>query len=166
MKSLTFWLAAGLAALFLNFAVINPSWAALPGASALFAGSAPTNLGVNEGRLAPCAETPNCVSSQALDAVHQIEPLAYSGEQAAVRETLIQVLGAVPRTRIVAQEKDYIRAESESRLLGFIDDLEFYFSPDSTTIEVRSSSRLGESDLGVNRRRLEQIRLALLDLGV
>jgi len=166
MKSLTVWLVAGLAALLLNFLYMEPSWAALPGASALFSGSAPANLGVEQGRLAPCPETPNCVSSQAPDAVHKIEFLSYSGDQAAARQTLIQVLGAVPRTRIVAQDKDYIRAESESRLLGFIDDLEFYFPPESGRIEVRSSSRLGESDLGVNRRRLEQIRLALLDLGV
>ncbi|MFN5513757.1 MAG: DUF1499 domain-containing protein [Cyanobacteriota bacterium] len=165
MKSLTFLFAVGLAALLVNFAVIEPSQAALPGTSALFAGSAPTNLGVAQGCLAPCPETPNCVSSQAPDAVHRIDPLSYSGERAAARQTLIQVLGAVPRTQIVAQGENYIRAESESRLLGFIDDLEFYFPPDSASIEVRSSSRLGESDLGVNRRRLEQIRLALLDLG-
>jgi uncharacterized protein (DUF1499 family) len=165
MKSLTVWLAAGLAALLLNFLCAEPSQAALPGAAALFAGSAPTNLGVHQGRLAPCPEMPNCVSSQAPDAVHKIESLSYSGDQAAARQTLIQVLGAVPRTQIVAQEENYIRAESQSRLLGFIDDLEFYFPPDAAGIEVRSSSRLGESDLGVNRRRLEQIRLALLDLG-
>ena len=72
----------------------------------------------------------------------------------------------VPRTQIVTETDDYVRAASESRLLGFVDDLEFYLPADTNTIEMRSASRLGESDLGVNRRRLEQIRLAMADLGV
>lgn len=72
----------------------------------------------------------------------------------------------VPRTKIVQTTEDYIRAESSSKLLGFVDDLEFYLPQDAKVIQVRSAARLGESDLGVNRRRIEQIRLALQDLGV
>ena len=140
--------------------------AALPGMAQLFAGSSPSFLGVEDGHLVPCPQTPNCVSSQAPDSSHAIAPLTYQGSPNEAYQALIQVLGVVPRTKIVDQQESYIRAESQSRLLGFVDDLEFYFPDDSRVIQVRSSARLGESDLGVNRRRLEQIRLALQDLGV
>ena len=76
------------------------------------------------------------------------------------------MLSVVPRTEVVTQTDDYIRARSTSRLMGFIDDVEFYFPTDKKEIEMRSASRLGDSDLGVNRRRLEQIRLAMADLNV
>lgn len=145
--------------------VETPAMAALPGMSALFAGNAP-ELGVNAEHLSTCPSTPNCVVSQSADAEHQIAPIAYLGDRATARETLLKVLSVVPRTQVVGQTADYIRAASESRLLGFVDDLEFYFPADTAVIEMRSASRLGESDLGVNRRRLEQIRLALVDLGV
>jgi uncharacterized protein (DUF1499 family) len=113
-----------------------------------FAGSAPENLGLTHQQLAPCPPTPNCVVSQ----------------NAQARERLLKVLSVVPRTSILVSNKDYIRAESRSRIFGFVDDLEFYLPLNQSQIEVRSSSRLGESDLGVNRRRLEQIRLAMQDL--
>lgn len=142
-----------------------PAMAALPGMSALFAGNAP-ELGVNAGHLSPCPPSPNCVVSQSADAEHQIAPIAYRGDRATAQATVLKVLTVVPRTQVVSQTEDYIRAASESRLLGFVDDLEFYFPADAAVIEVRSASRLGESDLGVNQRRLEQIRLALVDLGV
>jgi uncharacterized protein (DUF1499 family) len=79
---------------------------------------------------------------------------------------LVKVLNVVPRTEIVTQQAAYIRTKSTSRIMGFVDDTEFYFPADEPVIHVRSAARLGQSDLGVNRRRLEQIRLALQDLGV
>jgi uncharacterized protein (DUF1499 family) len=69
----------------------------------------------------------------------------------------------VPDTKIVEQKDNYIRTESRSKIMGFVDDAEFYFPEDDNIIQWRSASRLGESDLGVNRRRLEQIRLAFED---
>ena len=129
-----------------------------------FAGSAPENLGLTHQQLAPCPPTPNCVVSQNADASHQIAPLLYAGDRDQARERLLKVLSVVPRTSILVSNKDYIRAESRSRIFGFVDDLEFYLPLNQSQIEVRSSSRLGESDLGVNRRRLEQIRLAMQDL--
>lgn len=138
---------------------------ALPGAASLFAGNAP-ELGVREGQLSPCPDSPNCVVSQNADADHEISPLSYTSDRNTARETLLKVLTVVPRTRVVAQTDDYIRFESSSRLLGFVDDGEFYFPADDNIIQMRSASRVGESDLSVNRRRLEQIRLALQDLGV
>lgn len=148
-----------------SFCAIAPADAALPGMSALFAGTAP-DLGVQDGQLQACPPSPNCVVSQNGDEIHSIEPIVYQRDRATAKATLVKVLGVVPRTTIVTETEDYIRAASESRLLGFVDDVEFYFPSDTNVIEMRSASRLGESDLGVNRRRLEQIRLAIADLGV
>lgn len=142
--------------------LINP---AVSAAAPLFPGSAPDNLGVTENHLGACPETPNCVASQGADTAHAIDPIAYSGDRATVRKALEQVLGVVPRTQIVEATENYIHAESSSRLLGFVDDVEFYLPADEAVIHIRSAARLGESDLGVNQRRVEQVRLALADLG-
>ncbi|NJN75001.1 MAG: DUF1499 domain-containing protein [Synechococcaceae cyanobacterium RL_1_2] len=131
-----------------------------------FAGTAPKDLGLKAGTLKPCPSTPNCVVSQGGDGEHTIEPLTYQGDREEVKAILEKVIAVVPRTKIVQTTEDYIRAESSSKLLGFVDDLEFYLPQDAKVIQVRSAARLGESDLGVNRRRIEQIRLALQDLGV
>ncbi|MEO1399875.1 MAG: DUF1499 domain-containing protein [Cyanobacteria bacterium J06635_1] len=139
--------------------------ATLPGLGGVFAGSRPDNLGVQAGKLAPCPESPNCVSSQVEDAEHAIAPFTYSQDRDTARETLVKVLQNQPRTELLDQTDDYVYVEFTSKLMGFVDDAEFYFPGDSKTVEVRSAARLGESDLGVNRRRLEQIRLALEDLG-
>ena len=140
--------------------------AALPGLSQVFRGTTPVNLGVHEGKLTPCPSSPNCLVSQNADSDHSIAPISYQSDRNTARESLLKVLEVVPRTTIVESTEDYIRVESASRLLGFVDDVEFYLPKDEKTIEVRSASRLGESDLGVNRRRLEQIRLAMADLGI
>ena len=137
---------------------------AVSSAVSLFPGSAPDDLGIKEEHLSPCPVTPNCVVSEEADATHAIAPISYTGDRQQVREALEDVLGVVPRTKIVEATDRYIRAESSSRLLGFVDDVEFYFPEDQNIIHIRSASRLGESDLGVNKRRLEQIRLALQDL--
>lgn len=142
------------------------SIAALPGFKALFAGTPPENLGVHDGKLSPCPDTSNCVVSQGADTGHAIAPITYTSDRDTARNTLLRVLSVVPRTSVVEQTDDYIRFESASRLMGFVDDGEFYFSPNEKVIHVRSAARLGESDLGVNRRRIEQIRLALADLGI
>lgn len=152
-------------ALFMSPSASAATLGALPGAASLFAGNAP-ELGVQEGQLSPCPDSPNCVVSQNADADHEIAPLSYSSDRDTARETLLKVLTVVPRTRVVEQTNDYIRFESSSRLLGFVDDGEFYFPAEDNIIQMRSASRVGESDLSVNRRRMEQIRLALQDLGV
>ena len=139
---------------------------AISSAATLFPGAAPTNIGIEVDHLAPCPDSPNCVVSQGGDADHSIDPITYTGERQAARKALEEVLGVVPRTKIVEATDSYIHAESSSRLLGFVDDVEFYFPANESTIQLRSASRLGESDLGVNQRRLEQIRLALQELGV
>lgn len=132
-----------------------------------FEGQIPNNLGVVEGKLVDCPPSPNCVVSQDTDSSHYIEPLTYSSmklDKNQAYDTLLKILSVVPDTKIVEQKDNYIRTESRSKIMGFVDDAEFYFPEDKKVIEWRSASRLGESDLGVNRRRLEQIRLAFEDL--
>ena len=137
----------------------------LPGLEGVFAGETP-ELGVKDGKLWVCPSTPNCVVSQGADESHAIAPIVYTGSREDARNWLIKVLGVVPRTEILTQTDDYIRVKSTSRLMGFVDDSEFYLPADEPVIHMRAAARLGESDLGVNRRRLEQIRLALQDLGI
>ena len=133
--------------------------AALPGISGLFAGQRPANLGLKDGQLAACPSSPNCVVSQGNpDAEHGIAPLSYSTDKATAMAKLKQIVESTPLTRIIEQSDDYLYAEFESKLMGFVDDVEFYFDPDASVIQVRSASRLGQSDLGVNRKRIEAIR--------
>ena len=147
-------------------AVPAPSMAALPLIKDIFAGNPPNNLGIHDGHLTNCPSSPNCVVSQNGDETHAIAPIPYQVDMATARETLLKVLSVVPRTTIIEQTDNYIRVASESRIMGFIDDAEFYFPTGENVIQIRSASRLGETDLGVNRRRLEQIRFALDDLNV
>ena len=121
--------------------------------------------GLNNGQLSPCPESPNCVVSQNGDDSHSIAAIPYTSDRATAKETLLKVLSVVPRTEIVEQTDNYIHAESTSRIFKFVDDVEFYFPEGEKVIELKSASRVGESDLGVNRRRIEQIRLAMEDIG-
>ncbi|MEM9482964.1 MAG: DUF1499 domain-containing protein [Cyanobacteria bacterium P01_F01_bin.116] len=139
--------------------------AVLPGLKGVFTGTAPTNIGIHDNQLIGCPDSPNCVSSSVSDDEHYIAPIEYTAEPAAVQEKLVAILNNQPRTQIIDQTDDYILVEFTSRLMGFVDDAEFYFLPDGHSIAMRSAARLGESDLGVNRRRLEQFRLALQALG-
>lgn len=133
--------------------------------SLIFAASAFAAIGIENNHLAPCPSSPNCVVSQDGDEEHSIEPIAYRGDRTTAKETLLKVLSVVPRTEVIEDTGNYIHTESTSRIFKFVDDVEFYFPEGENTIQVRSASRVGESDLGVNRRRIEQIRLAMEDLG-
>jgi uncharacterized protein (DUF1499 family) len=129
----------------------------------IFAGKSPTNIGVNNGRLAACPATPNCVSSQApaSDTQHAIAPLPFSSDAPTTMAKLKQAIAVIPRTNIIKETNDYLYVEFASKLMGFVDDVEFYLDNETKTIQVRSASRLGESDLGVNRQRIEGIRSKL-----
>jgi uncharacterized protein (DUF1499 family) len=133
----------------------------------LFAGRRPDLLGVRDGRLAPCPTSPNCVSSQMPvdDAEHNVVPLPFpaaaQGDARAAWRMLERAVRALDRVTIVTLRDDYLHAEVASALMGFIDDLECLLDAASGTIQVRSASRVGYSDLGVNRRRVEALRAAL-----
>ena len=129
----------------------------------LLAGTRPTNIGIHDGKLADCPATPNCVHSQALsgDVEHAIAPIQFGGAASATMDNLKLVVKQMPRTNIIKETNDYLYAEFTSKLIGFVDDVEFYIDDRNKNIQVRSASRLGESDLGVNRQRIEEIRSQL-----
>jgi len=81
-------------------------------------------------------------------------------------EALAKIVEATPRARIITRSADYLYAEYESALFGFVDDVEFYFEPGAKRVQVRSASRVGYSDFGVNRARVEDIRRRLAASGV
>lgn len=144
--------------------------AVLAGRMGLWQGRAPSDLGVREGRLKPPSMTANSISSQAglwpghpqREAAH-IEPLALlvGDDGPATLQRLHDTVAAMPGARIVHFEGDYLRAEFTTPLMRFIDDAEFWLDRGAGVVQVRSASRLGGSDLGANRRRIEAIRARL-----
>ena len=125
----------------------------------ILSGKRPADLGVRNGNLKAAPSSPNAVSSQATDA-HQIAPLACKGPQEQAMKALKAIVEGTPNARIVETKPDYLYAEYASSLMGFVDDVEFYVDTKRNHIEVRSASRLGHSDLGVNRKRIEDLRQA------
>ena len=130
----------------------------------ILSGKRPADLGVRNGNLKAAPSSPNAVSSQATDA-HQIAPLACKGPQEQAMKALKAIIEGTPNARIVETKPDYLYAEYASALLGFVDDVEFYVPPNAKIIHVRSASRMGYSDLGVNRKRIEAIRERLDQAG-
>jgi uncharacterized protein (DUF1499 family) len=132
-------------------------------------GKPPADLGVNGGRLKRPSGSPNSVSSQAeLFADHpmrdyaRVAPLPASGGAQASIARLRAVLERWPGATVVDQRDDYLYARFETKLLRFVDDVEFWYDPAAQAIQVRSASRLGRKDFGVNRARVEAIREKLL----
>jgi uncharacterized protein (DUF1499 family) len=132
-------------------------------ATAFFAcaGSLPEGLGVHDGRLAACPSSPNCVASDAGDPEHAIQALEFAGDPETAWRAARAALAGLPRTTIVAETNSYLHAESRSALFRFVDDLELQLNPGERTIAVRSASRVGYSDMGVNRERVEDLRSLL-----
>jgi uncharacterized protein (DUF1499 family) len=120
----------------------------------------PENLGVSGGRLAPCPDSPNCVSTRAEDPVHRIDPIAFDGPADLALARLKQAIATIPRMRIVSEHDGYLHAEATSLIFRFVDDVEFVVAGDEKRIDIRSASRVGRSDLGANRDRVEKIRQA------
>lgn len=127
----------------------------------IFSGTRPTNLGTKAGRLAPPAMRPNNVSSQAdqkADSAHYIAPLKFKGDPAAAFKRLRAILGGWPRATIVADQPEYLHVETASKGFGFVDDNEFLLDRKARVIHVRAAARLGYSDMGANRARIEALR--------
>jgi uncharacterized protein (DUF1499 family) len=134
----------------------------------LLRGAAPTDLGVHDGRLKPPSPTPNSVSSQAaLYPDHpqreyaNIAPLPVTGDGAATLARIRAILQRMPGAKLIRSEPGYLYAQFTTPVMKFVDDVEFWFDPARDVIDVRSASRVGRSDLGVNRRRIEAVRAAL-----
>lgn len=111
--------------------------------------------------LRPCPSSPNCVSTQATDEGHAIAPFRYRKARAEAKEALKAVMATLPRTKLVEEDESYLHYEFTSLVLRFVDDVEFIFDDNTKTIHFRSASRIGYSDLGVNRQRMEQLRVLL-----
>ena len=127
-----------------------------------FSSATPTNLGVTEGKLAPCPESPNCVSTQTDSQEHLLPSIAWAGS---IEEAIKQIKQVVerdfPRAKLVDEAPDYLRFEFSSLIFRFVDDVEFYVEQTATEIHFRSASRVGHSDLGANKSRMQKISAAL-----
>ncbi len=111
----------------------------------------------------PCPESPNCVSSLSSDKKHFIKPFEYSDRSENARQRLIDILKNSQGARLVKIEGDYLHAEFRSLIFRFVDDVEFYLLADESIVHVKSASRSGYYDFGVNRRRAERLRSAFED---
>ena len=133
----------------------------LPTISALALGLAchgrPGPLAIPGGALPPCPPTPNCVSTEAAGAEHQVATVAFTADAAQAQERARVALGAEARTRIVMDQPGYLRAEATSRIFRFIDDVEIVIDTTSRVYRFRSASRVGKGDMGVNRARMTRI---------
>lgn len=118
----------------------------------------PTDLGVNNEQLAPCPDKPNCVSSFAADDGHAIDAIAFSGSVTNAHVDLLAALTSLPNVTIETEEPNYVHATTRSRLMGYVDDNEFLIDEQAGLIHVRAAARLGQSDMGANRARVETIR--------
>jgi uncharacterized protein (DUF1499 family) len=133
-----------------------------------FSGRAPSNLGVREGKFKPPSKTANSVSSQAdlwvqhpMQDEARIAPLALKGSGAATLLQIRRIAEALPGAKVVESRDDYLSLQFTTRWMKFVDDAEFWFDPVNNVVQVRSASRVGRKDFGVNRARIESIRQAL-----
>ena len=139
--------------------------AVVAGQTGAFKGRTPAKLGLHEGKLKRPSRTPNSVSSQAKlwseTASTQramIAPLALVGDGPATLARLRAIVESIPGAQVVKVEPDYLYATFTSVVFKFVDDVEFWFDPANAVVQVRSASRVGRSDKGVNRARIEAIR--------
>lgn len=111
-----------------------------------------------QSRFKACPDTPNCVSSRAEAGSHHIEPIGYQGSTESARKRLLEVVAEFSNARVLHSENDYLHLVFTTQLFRFQDDVEFEFDDRQKLIHMRSASRTGHYDFGVNRRRLESIR--------
>lgn len=142
--------------------------AVLAGQLHLLQGTAPTDLGVRAGKLKPPSMTENSVTSQAaLYPDHpqrryaDIAPLSVKGDGPATLAKIKAIVESMDGARILKSDSDYLYAQFTTKLMKFVDDAEFWFDSANNVIQVRSASRVGRGDLGVNRKRIEAVRAAL-----
>lgn len=129
----------------------------------MFSGKRPDRLGVKDGRLASCGRRLNCVCSQADpgDARRYVAPIPFKGDASAALSAARKAVEGMRRATVIRREGNYLHAEFRSRLMGFVDDVELVFDERAGVLHVRSASRLGRRDFGVNRERVEALRARL-----
>ena len=121
----------------------------------------PGYVGLHDGKLSECPNSPNCVSSQTVKKDHAVDPLSYKGSYSEAKQALLSIISSLPRTKIIDDNDRYVHVTFTSRLMRFVDDVEFLFDDTNKQIHVRSASRVGYSDMGVNRKRVEDLRKRL-----
>ena len=126
----------------------------------MFSGKRPDNLGLKEGRLASCGRRLNCVSSQADpgDAQRYVAPIPFKGSAVDALAAARRAVESLQRATVVRHEGNYLHAEFRSRLMGYVDDVEFTYDDQAGVLHLRSASRLGRRDFDVNRHRVEALR--------
>jgi len=129
-------------------------------------GQRPTNLGITDNKFTACPSSPNCISSDAHDQNHYVLPFKFNVPAIDAWLAAKQAILELPRTQIITQTSTYLHAECSSAVFGFIDDMELHLRSSDGIIAIRSASRLGYSDLGVNRLRMESLRTLLINKGV
>ena len=125
----------------------------------------PEGLVLTDGLLKPCPSSPNCVSTQALedDVLHYAEPIVYTDSRKSTQLKLESYMLKNGRARIISSSLGSVHFEVKSPIVGYVDDVEFYLPDADSVVHIRSASRVGYSDLGVNRERVRQIQDLLVD---
>lgn len=115
-------------------------------------------IGIVDGKFHPCPKSPNCVSTQSTDEKHKIDPLQYNSTLTEARDKIKNIIRSLKRTKTITESDTYLHYEFRTATFKFVDDVEFYFDAIKKIIHFRSASRVGWSDMGVNRKRMEKIR--------
>ena len=126
-------------------------------------GTRPSNLGIQNMIFSNCPDSPNCVSSDSSDKTHRVSPYQFTVPPTEAWQAIRSLILKMPRTIIIEETDHYLHAECKSAVFGFVDDLELHLRKDEKIIAVRSASRKGHSDFGVNRRRIEDLRALLIE---
>ena len=114
-------------------------------------------IGITEGKFHPCPDSPNCVSTQSPNEKHKIVPIKYNTSLQEAKNKILKIIDSLKRTKIITDTENYIHIEFRTALFKFVDDVEFFFNDSEKLIHFRSAARLGYSDMGVNRKRMENI---------
>ncbi len=118
----------------------------------------PSGLGLNSGKLAPMPTSPNAVSSQTADEEKRVAPFPFKGDVQETKEAIKQALLAYENIEIQTEDQNYIHAISTTKTMKYHDDLEFYFDEQAGLVHFRSASRVGYSDMGLNRERYSRLK--------
>jgi uncharacterized protein (DUF1499 family) len=118
---------------------------------------------LKNGLLPECPASPNCVSTQSQDPEKKMDPLPFKGDLEQSRQRILTIIQDKKRTKLVNEQSHSLHFEFKSAVFRFVDDVLFYFDEGSRKIHFRSASRTGSSDMGVNRKRMEQISEQYLD---
>jgi len=118
----------------------------------------PEGLGLNNNKLIECPDSPNCVSTQSQKEQAKMTPIKYAVNDETAYKLLLQVIEGNKLANIITKTNNYIHAAYHTKSKVFIDDVEFFIDADAKLIHFRSASRVGHSDLGANRKRMEKIK--------